>query len=119
MIDEWREGFAALGLKFANVIVGAVMSFISLTFWKGMESRSARWTTFIGGWTLAAWGAEPLREWLELKPSLEIGLVIALAMFGMAIAAEIIKLIRDTDWKGLATSIIRRRTGGDDKGGVP
>ena len=111
-MEDWDKLLAAFGLKLVNVIVGAVASFVALNFWRGLESRRERWSTFLGGWALAAWGAAPLRDGLDLKPALEVGLVLTLGLFGMAAAAEVIKLIRDTDWKGL----VSRRIGGGDGG---
>lgn len=104
-LDQITTALAALGLKLINVVVGAISAFVGLTFWKGLESARDRWITFLGGWTLAAWGAEPLREFVEGKKSLEVLIVILLGLFGMALAAEIIKVIRETDWRGLVREV--------------
>lgn len=110
-MEDLDKMLAAFGLKLANCVVGAAASFVALNFWRGLETRKERWSTFAGGWVVAAWGGSPLREWLEMKPSLEVGVVLVLGLFGMALAAELVKLIRDTDWKGLLNAIIKKRTG--------
>lgn len=109
-MEDLDKMLAAFGLKLINAVVGAAASFVALNFWSGLESRKERWSTFAGGWVLAAWGGTPLREWLEMKPSLEVGVVLVLGLFGMALAAELIKLIRNTDWKGLLDIIIKKRS---------
>lgn len=110
-MEDFDKLLAAFGLKLVNCVVGAAGSFAALNFWRGLETRKERWSTFAGGWVLAAWGGAPLREWLEMKPSLEVGVVLVLGLFGMALAAEIVKIIRDTDWKDLVKSIINRKSG--------
>jgi hypothetical protein len=100
--DKWLG--AILGLKLVNAVVAAVTSFAALKFFDGMPSKD-RWMTFVGGWATAAWGAPPLREVLELKPGVEVGIVILLGLFGMALASEAIKLVRTTDWIGLVKSL--------------
>lgn len=114
-VDGAQALLGALGLKFINVVVGACSSFAGLNFWKGLETRKERWATFLSGWGIAAWGAEPLREYLELKAGVEVGLVILLGLFGMAVGAELVKLIRDTDWKGLVAGFFSRKTGAPPK----
>lgn len=111
-MEDWDKVLGVLGLKLVNLVVGAFSSFVALNFWRGVDSSRERWVTFIGGWAVAAWGGPPLREWLELKPSLEIGIVLALGLFGMALVAELLKLIRETDWKSVAAAIFRWKTGG-------
>lgn len=96
-----------LGLTAKNLLVGAVASFVGLRFFEG-ASRWERWSTFLGGWALAAWGGPPLAAYLELKPSTEVGIVLLLGLFGMAVAAELIKLIRGIDWR----TLLSRKAGG-------
>ena len=91
---------AALGLKLVNVVVGAVSSFVALRFFEGLHPLE-KWTTFVGGWSVAAWGATPLAEWLSLSPKVEIGLVLMLGLFGMAVAAECLRLVRSLNWETL------------------
>lgn len=109
VVDGAQTALGALGLKFINVVVGACSSFAGLNFWKGLETRKERWTTFLSGWAIAAWGAAPLREYLELKPGVEVGVVILLGLFGMAAGAEVVKVIRDTPWKELVTNFLSRK----------
>jgi hypothetical protein len=47
----------------------------------------------------------------EVKPSIEIGVVLVLGLFGMAVAAELMKLVHSTDWKTLLLSVFRRGGG--------
>jgi hypothetical protein len=105
-MEDWDKVLAAFGLKLVNIVIGAVASFVALNFWKGLDTRRERWMTFVGGWMLAAWGAQPLREWAEVKPSVEVFIVMLLGLFGMALAAEVVKIIRDTDWRGLVGKLV-------------
>jgi hypothetical protein len=100
----------ALGLTLKNMAAGAVASFVALRFFDGLSTWQ-KWTTFIGGWAIAAWGGPPLNAYLELAPKLEIGIVLLLGLFGMAIAAELIRVIHDTDWKGIVDGLLRRARG--------
>lgn len=110
MTIEQDGALGALGLTLKNVAAGAVASFVALRFFEGLGVWE-KWTTFLGGWALAAWGGPPLTAYLELKASIEIGIVLLMGLFGMAIAAEAVRLIRDTDWRGLVDSILRRKSG--------
>lgn len=106
-IDKWLGVF---GLKLVNAMAAAVVSFAALRFFEGLTTRD-KWMTFMGGWAAAAWGSPALREYLELKPGVEVGFVLVIGLFGMALAAEIVKLVRDTDWKGLVAALFRKKTG--------
>ena len=110
-MDEWDKVLAALGLSVKNIVVGAVSSFVALRFFDGL-TWSAKWTTFLGGWAISAWGAPPLREYLEASPKVELLFVLLLAFFGMAIASEIIKLIRDTEWRSIISAFLQKKGGG-------
>lgn len=105
---------AALGLKLVNLLVACVTSFVSLRFFDGLNTRD-RWITFVGGVAIAAWGAAPLREYFELKPGVEVGIVVLLGLFGMSIASEVVKLVRDTDWIALIRNLRGGGGGGDSK----
>lgn len=118
-LDGW---LGALGLSLKNLLAGAVTSFVSLRFFDGDKQPDGtlrpmgwlqKWTTFVGGWALAAYGGPPLNAWLELKPGIEIGVVLVLGLFGMAAAAEVMKFIRETDWKGILGALLRKKTGGE------
>lgn len=110
-MEEWDKVLAAFGLKLVNAVVAAVGSFVSLRFFDGLTFMN-KWTTFIGGWALAAWGAPPLREYLEAPPKVELLFVLLLAFFGMSVASEMVKLLRDTDWRGIIASFVNRKGGG-------
>lgn len=96
-VDATDGLMATLGLKLVNVIVAAVVSFVSLRFFDELKTAD-KWSTFIGGWAVAVWGADPLADFFGLPEKIAIGLVILLALFGMAFAAEVIKIIRTTEW---------------------
>lgn len=106
----------ALGLSLKNVAAGAVASFVSLRFFDGRD-RWERWTTFVGGWALSAWGGPPLAAYLELGPKVEVGIVLVMGLFGMAVAAELIKFVRDGGWKALLPASLRGGAG--DQGSKP
>lgn len=97
-LDGSDSALGALGLTLKNLAAGAVASFVALRFFEGLGVWE-KWTTFLGGWALAAWGGPPFAAYLELKPSIEIGIVLLMGLFGMAAAAELVRLIRETDWK--------------------
>lgn len=98
---EPQDGLlAALGLKLVNVLVGAISSFCALRFFDGLGIFD-KWVTFVGGWAVAAWGASPLAEYIGIGPKVEIGLVLLLGFFGMATAAELIRVIRSLNWEAI------------------
>lgn len=107
MTAELESMLGALGLTIKNLIVGAFFSFVGLKFWNGLGVWE-RWTTFLGGWGIAAWGGPPLRVLLELRPEVELLVVMLLALFGIAISAEVVRLIRETDWRGMLRSVVDR-----------
>lgn len=108
MMEDIDKGvLAALGLKLVNAVVAAFASFSALRFFDNL-SRRDRWMTFTGGWALAAWGAAPLASYLEVKPAVEVGLVLVLGLFGMALVSEVIKAVRSIDWRGLIENLFRR-----------
>jgi len=110
---EWLEAFlAAAGLKFKVVIAGAMGAFISLRFFDDLKTWE-RWTTFVGGWAIASWGSEGAAYFLQVRqPTLESGIALTLGLFGMAVAAAVMKLIKDTDWSGMLKAIASFKIGG-------
>lgn len=106
---------ASLGLKLQNLVAGAFTSFAALRFFEGLK-KWERWTTFAGGWAIAAFGAPPFTEYFELKPKLEVGVALLLGMFGMAVAAATIRFIKENDWIAMVRSLLgafgRRQNGG-------
>ena len=105
---DWIEAlFTALGLKFKVVVAGAIAAFVSLRFFEGLNAWE-RWTTFLGGWAMAAYLSEPLTVYLELPEKVDVGLSLAIGLFGMSIAAAVVKVVRETDWIGM----LKRKTGG-------
>lgn len=102
---------SALGLKFKVAVAGAVAAFVSLRFFEGL-SPWERWMTFLGGWAMAAYLAEPVTLYLELPGKVDVGISLVIGLFGMSIAAAVVKVIRDTSW-GDFLSQFRRKPGGD------
>ena len=113
---DWLDAFfTATGLKIKTVIAGAMGAFISLRFFDNLRTWE-RWTTFLGGWALASWWAEGVAYFLELKlPALESGIALGLGLFGMALTAAVMKLIKETDWAGIVKTILSFRFGGGGK----
>lgn len=97
---------ATLGLTLKNLVAGAAGSFVSLRFFDGLKTWE-RWTTFVGGWAMAAFGAGPLTAALEQKAGVEVGVALLIGAFGMALTSKIMQTIRDTDWVGFTKSIIK------------
>lgn len=99
-----------LGLKAASIVAGAVGAFVSLRFFEGLNLWE-KWSTFLGGWALASFLAQPLVLFLEVPSKVESGISLLVGLFGMSLVAAIIRVIRDTKW----SSIIQKRGGGDDR----
>jgi predicted membrane channel-forming protein YqfA (hemolysin III family) len=102
--NAFLAALAAVGLKIGNLLAGAITSFAALRFFGGLHIWE-KWLTFIGGWALAAFGAPPVTELFELRPKLEVGIALLLGMFGMALTAAIMTLIKDTLWVELFRSV--------------
>lgn len=114
MLEQQPDGglWAAVGLKLSTVIAGAVGSFISMRFFEGL-GLAERWSTVLCGWGLASFSAAPITGFFELKGAAsETGIALFVGMFGMSIAAAVIRVIRETNWTELVTSILRRKGGG-------
>jgi len=113
---DWIDAATtATGLKLKTVIAGAMGSFISLRFFDGLKLWE-RWTTFFGGWAIASYCAEGVSYFLGVvQPTLETGIALGIGLFGMAISAAIMKLIKDTDWKEVVKTILTFRWGGGGK----
>jgi len=114
-MDDIQKALAAFGLTLVNVIVGAAASLAALRFFDN-SSTADKWWSFFGGWVIAAWGAPPLRAYLEASEKVEILFVLLLGLFGMSVSAEIIKMIKDRSWRDFLPW--NRRNGGGG-GGAP
>jgi len=114
-LEALGVALAALGLKLGNVVAGAATSFAALRFSDDLRPLE-KWITFFGGWAIAAFGAPPIREFFELSHKVEIGIALLAGLFGMTLAAAVMKLIKETDWVALVRSlidaVIRRRPNG-------
>lgn len=119
---------AALGLKLEIFVIGAVMAFVSLLKFGNGASYSEKCATFIGGASIAWWGSGPVTAYFQLKPPMDLGFAVVLALFGMPMAAAIImllkelataisRIIKETDWasilRGILEKIIPGRNGGN------
>jgi hypothetical protein len=111
MLEDADKVLLPLGLKLVNAVAAAFAAFAALRFFNGL-TVAEKWTTFFGGWGLAAWGAAPLNAYLELKPAVEVGIVLLIGLFGIAVSAELMKVVKTIDWKDLLDTILRRKTGG-------
>lgn len=98
MMETIESALVAVGLTLKGLIAGAVGSFISLRFFDGLTMYE-RWVTFIGGWGIASYGGPPMTSYLELGEKAELFVTLLLGLFGMSIAAALIKVIRETDWR--------------------
>ena len=93
-----QEGLlSALGLTLKNIVAGAIGSFVALRFFEKLTPIQ-KWTTFMGGWALAAYLGTPVTQYFELKPNLEAGITLIVGLFGMSLTAAIIKAIQDIPW---------------------
>lgn len=112
MLESLQAFFGALGLKLQVVVAGALGAFVSLRFFDGLSVWD-RWFTFIGGWGVASYVSGFIHQYFEMKPGAsELGISLLLGLFGMSIVAQVINLIRDTDWKAL----FKNRFGGGGGG---
>ena len=99
---EWLDAFlAAIGIKLKALIAGAVGSFISLRFFDGLNVFE-KWATFGGGALLAGYLTIPAITFMEIdNHNIEPGISLLIGLFGMSIAAAIIRVIKNTDWAAL------------------
>lgn len=86
-----------LGLTVKNLIAGALGSFVSLRFFDDLTLKD-RWITFIGGWAMGVFLAEPITTFFEQTPKIEVGVALLTSMFGMALASKVIQIVRETNW---------------------
>ena len=113
---EWLEaGLTIIGLKLKTLIAGGFGAFISLRFFDGLNLWQ-RWSTFIGGWAMAAWWSETTAYWFEQqRPGAEVAFALLIGLFGMAISASMMKVVKDTDWIEVVKAIASMRFGGGGK----
>jgi hypothetical protein len=108
MLEPIETAVGAIGLTLKGLVAGAVGAFISLRFFDGLSAWE-RWLTFMGGWGIASYGGVPVTEALDLaSPKAELFVTLLLGLFGMSIAAAVIRVIRETEWK----SFLSRFRGG-------
>jgi len=98
---------ATAGLKLSTVIGGAFGGFISLRFHENLNWWE-KWTTFLGGWALGGFLGLPLIEYLGLSKIWELGVALLISLFGMALAAAIIRAIREVDWGVLLSASVNK-----------
>ena len=104
---------SALGVTFKTIVGGAIGGFISLRFNEDLLWWE-KWMTFLGGWGLGAWLAPPLNSYLEIaqRPSWEVGTALLIGLFGMSLAAAVIKAIKGLDLIAFIAAALQRYTGG-------
>lgn len=115
-VKAWESALAAFGLGLKEIVAGAIGSFISLNLFNGLRPWE-KWTTFFGGWALAAWGSGPITSAFDLKAGISTGVALLLGLFGMSIAGKLLSTIRDTDWIGFTQTMVKlfRGGGSEDK----
>ena len=96
---EWLDSIlAGLGLTLKTIIAGAAGSFISLRFFEGLGILE-KWSTFFGGALLAGYLTQPVMEFMEIKSqSVGPGVSLMIGLFGMSLAAAVIRTLKSTDW---------------------
>ena len=110
-LRPWEAALSTVGLGLKEMIAGAIGAFVSLNFFNGLRPWE-KWTTFFGGWALAAWGSGPITAIFELRAGISTGVALLLGLFGMSLAAKIISTVRDTDWVGFTKTIVKTFRGG-------
>jgi ACR3 family arsenite efflux pump ArsB len=111
-MSEWFDGALGLiGVTLKTLIASAIGAFVSLRFFDGLKPVE-KWTTFLGGWGMAAYAAAPLTTYFELSKVTETGIALAVGLFGMSISAALIKVIKETNWGALVSSFLSKKGGG-------
>lgn len=111
MTESIDAALSAAGVTFKTLIASAIGAFISLRFFEGLKPME-KWTTFLGGWGMAAYAAAPLTIYFELSKVTETGIALAVGLFGMSISAAVIKVIKETNWGALVSSFLSKKGGG-------
>lgn len=109
-MEPVTSALSALGLKLSVVVASAVGGFLSLNFFDGLTTRQ-KWLTAFSGCALGSY-LSGLVLWVVQIPSthnIEVGMGVVVSLFGMSVAAAIIKAFRSLDVKGIVDSWLRRK----------
>lgn len=98
---------ASLGIKKAALVAGFVGGLISLRFFDGLTS-SQKFATAVSGAASANYLTDPTIAHFALTVGYEGGIGFAIGLFGMSVAAALVRLVKDTDWAG----VLKGRFGG-------
>lgn len=89
---------ALLAIKWKALIAGTIGAVLSLRFFDGLNMQD-KFTTAAGGAASANYLTEPAMQFFGLTPAtFEGGLGFIIGLFGMSIAAAVVRTIRDTNW---------------------
>lgn len=100
---EAIEGFATyIGVKFASIIAGTFGAAVSMAVIKGPIWY--RFCLFLGGLVAAAFVTPLLVDTFDLSKS-ENAVAFLVGMFGMSIAAAIIRTVQDVNFDSLSAQL--------------
>lgn len=106
-LDAIISALAAIGIKLGVLIAAGIGGFCSLNFFEGTPqpdgtvkplSCRQKWGIAFTGCALGTYAAGPIIELSQIVTKgdkVEIALGLVLAIFGMSVAAQVIKMIRE------------------------
>lgn len=103
-MDSLNAFMAAVGVKIASLLPASLGGFASLTFFDQVTDKKKRWCIALSGIAVGVFGAGGAIEYLKFKiPTLsdtaalriEMALCFFIGLFGMAVAAAIVKAFPD------------------------
>lgn len=96
LIGEWMGAIAAaLGLK-TSFFVGLIGAVVSLAYLPEMKTKGQRAMTALGGACCANWCAPLVVSWFGVQSAGgEASIAFLIGLFGMSLAAAVIKIITD------------------------
>ena len=118
---EWIvASAAALKIEVSVLVSSAVGGFISLNFFEGTPrpdgtieplSRKQKWSVVLAGAAMGTYGASLVVELLALASKgsrIEVAIGLLIGIFGMSVAASVVKAVRGLDFKGIVESWFKR-----------
>lgn len=105
--DQLLALLSALGIKIAVLIASTIGGCMSLNFFEGVPQPDGsvkrlackeKWSIAMSGAAIGVYLSGPALDLMQLtvkSERVEIGLGLILALFGMSLAAQIIRTIRD------------------------
>lgn len=122
---SWVEAIgaflAALGIKLAVLVSSAVGGFLSLRFFEGEQLPDGtcrplgvgqKWFIAGAGCAMGVYLSGLVVDFFQLTDKtgrVEVGLGLAIAVFGMSLAAAIVKTLRELNLGGVIESWLTRR----------